>query len=189
MPLLVLVVGLVVIFLVLFLPLQFPNGTTGVTSFNQAKELSDQYIGTPPSDLRVAEIMEFQNNFYVRIQEKTTGINAYELLVDRYTGRVTPEPGPNMMWNTKYGMMGSYKGPPTTDMPINAQRAAEFAQQWLDSNIRGAQIEEPQVFYGYYTIDVSLIGSTYGMLSVDGYTGDVWYHTWHGSFIAEQEYS
>jgi hypothetical protein len=23
----------------------------------------------------------------------------------------------------------------------------------------------------------------YGMLSVNGYTGDVWYHTWHGDFI------
>lgn len=26
-----------------------------------------------------------------------------------------------------------------------------------------------------------------GMLSVNGYTGQVWYHTWHGTFIASSE--
>jgi hypothetical protein len=25
------------------------------------------------------------------------------------------------------------------------------------------------------------------MLSVNGYSGDVWYHTWHGMFISEAE--
>jgi hypothetical protein len=25
------------------------------------------------------------------------------------------------------------------------------------------------------------------MLSVNGYTGQVWYHTWHGSFIQEKQ--
>jgi hypothetical protein len=25
------------------------------------------------------------------------------------------------------------------------------------------------------------------MLSVDGYSGEIWYHSWHGPFIAKQE--
>ena len=29
-----------------------------------------------------------------------------ELLIDKAGGAVGPEPGPNMMWNAKYGMMG-----------------------------------------------------------------------------------
>jgi len=36
-----------------------------------------------------------------------------ELLIDKPSGQVYPEPGPNMMWNTKYGMMsgsGGYGG-------------------------------------------------------------------------------
>jgi hypothetical protein len=26
------------------------------------------------------------------------------------------------------------------------------------------------------------------MLSVNGYTGQIWYHTWHGNFISEKEF-
>jgi hypothetical protein len=35
-----------------------------------------------------------------------------------------------------------------------------------------------------YNFDVLQNGKTYGMLSVNGYSGQVWYHTWHGTFIA-----
>ena len=99
-----------------------------------------------------------------------------------------PEPGPNMMWNTKYGMMG-FRGTPTANMPINASGAVLYAQRWLDANLPGARTEEPNTFYGYYTINVSKSGSTYGMLSVNGYTGDIWYHTWHGMFIKMVEFN
>ena len=50
--------------------------------------------------------MEMQYNFYIEVKEKDTGVHAFELLVNPYSGAVYPEPGPNMMWNTKYGMMG-----------------------------------------------------------------------------------
>jgi hypothetical protein len=190
--LLVLVVGLVVvvaIILVSFSPILY--GTRSVNSLDQAKQLANQYLGTS-SDLSIKEIMEFSNNFYVIVQEKNTGVNAFELLVDRYSGRVMPEHGPNMMWNTKYGMMngmmGRFQGTPTADMPISAQDASEYAQMWLDANNPGAKVEEPETFYGYYTMDVSKDGSTYGMLSVNGYSGDVWYHSWHGKFISMVEY-
>jgi hypothetical protein len=31
-------------------------------------------------------------------------------------------------------------------------------------------------------------GKTYGMLGVNGYSGWVWYHQWHGRFISMKEY-
>jgi len=34
---------------------------------------------------------------------------------------------------------------------------------------------------------VQLNGNDYGMLSVNGYTGQGWFHTWHGTFIQEWE--
>jgi hypothetical protein len=39
-------------------------------------------------------------------------IGAMELLIDKPYGTVYPEPGPNMMWNAKYGMMAGrgYRG-------------------------------------------------------------------------------
>ena len=30
-----------------------------------------------------------------------------------------------------------------------------------------------------------MMGMMGGMLSVNGYSGDIWYHTWHGMFISE----
>jgi hypothetical protein len=45
--------------------------------------------------------------------KKDTGTGAMELLINKPSGQVYPEPGPNMMWNTKYGMMfgsGGYGG-------------------------------------------------------------------------------
>jgi hypothetical protein len=38
-------------------------------------------------------------------------------------------------------------------------------------------------FPGYYTVHILKSGKVTGMLSVNGYSGQVWYHTWHGAFI------
>jgi hypothetical protein len=54
--------------------------------------------------------MEFTNNYYAEVEEKDTGIGAMELLIGRPGSRVYQEPGPNMMWNTKYGMMSGSGG-------------------------------------------------------------------------------
>ena len=44
-------------------------------------------------------------------------------------------------------------------------------------------MEEAERFYGYYTLHVLTNGQIYGMLSVNGYTGQVWYHSWRGQFL------
>ena len=191
LALVVLIVGVVavagIVIVLLFAPAL--NTPSNPINIGQAKQSADQYVAGINSDLKVAEIEEYSYNFYVRVQEKSTGINAFELLVDRSTGAVTREPGPDMMWNTKYGMMGGFGRTPTADMPVSPEKATEYAQRWLDTNVPDARAEEPDTFYGYYTIDVSLNGSTYGMLSVNGYSGDIWYHTWHGQFITSVEWS
>jgi hypothetical protein len=62
-------------------------------------------------DLAVKEVMVFTNHAYAQVVEKSTGIGAFEVLVDPVTRAVTSEPGPNMMWNLEYGMMmGGYRG-------------------------------------------------------------------------------
>lgn len=183
-----LTVGLITVAALIIVFSFTPRTTNNIIRIDEAKTLAEQYLSQIDVDLRIGEIMEFSNNFYVRAQEKSTGINAFELLVDRYTGFVTPEPGPNMMWNTKYGHMGR-RSNPTADMPIRSEEAAESAQRWLDLNYPSSNVEEPERFYGYYTIDVSKDGEIFGMLSVNGYSGDVWYHSWHGDFILMEEYS
>lgn len=136
--------------------------------------------------------MEFSHNFYVDFREKSTGIHAFEALIDPYTGDMYPEPGPNMMWNTKYGMMSGMMwgvpGPSST-VTVTRQEAIEYAQEFLNSYLLGAEAEEAEQFYGYCTIHVVRDGKAHGMLSVNGYIGQVWYHFWHGRSIGMIEFN
>ena len=150
-------------------------------------------ISTGNPNLEVSEVEEYTLNFYAIVKEKDTGIGAFELLVDKYTGRVSPEMGPNMMWNTKYGMhsgmMGWLSGTITTTANVTASQAIANAQQYLNMYYPGTTAGNPEAFYGYYHVEVLSSGNIYGMLSVNSYTGQVWYHTWHGTFIQEIELS
>ena len=127
----VLVVGLIAIVVVLLLSSPILRPAATINSFEKAKTLADQYVAKVNSNLWVAEVEEWSNNFYVRVQEKSTTINAFELLIDKGTGRIAPEPGPNMMWNTKYGMMGGMMSRFTgtiTNMSVSPGEAFGIAQ-------------------------------------------------------------
>src|SRR6266581_9652078 len=60
----------------------------------------------PNGGLVADEVIEFSNNYYASMRETSTGIGAFEILIDRSSGTVVREPGPDMMWNAKYSMMG-----------------------------------------------------------------------------------
>ena len=144
--------------------------------------------------LEVTEVMEFERNYYAIVAEEDTGVGAMELLVDKETGAVGPEPGPNMMWNAEYGMMGRGSGMmgmmggyASGEMTLSAQEAEDVAQRWLDANLPGRTAGEADEFYGYYTLHFLNDGQIEGMLSVHGNSGDVWYHSWHGDFVAMTE--
>lgn len=186
-----------------------------VITLDQAKQIAQQYLtSTGNSNLAIKEIMEFQNNFYIIYYEKDTGIGAFEMLIWKQTpssgmmgggmmsgrtmmGVIMPEPGPNMMWNTKYsqmgrGMMGQEmmgsRNQASSAMTITKDRALQLVQAYLDANFSNAKVEMATQFYGYYTVDFTASGQIAGMLSVNGYTGQVWLHTWHGTFIQEVEF-
>ena len=160
-------------------------------NIDQALNVADRYLTSLNNpDLAIREIMEFKQNYYVMYYEKSTGIGAFEMLIDKSTGRIFPEYGPNMMWNTKYGhagMMAGRRAAPSGQMPITQSKAVTLAQQFLDRYHPGAITEDVQPFYGYYTIDITRDGKVYGMLSVNGYDGEVWYHSWHGTYIQSLE--
>jgi hypothetical protein len=142
----------------------------------------------PTGGLAADEVIEFSNNYYASIREKGTGIGAFEILIDRTNGSVIREPGPDMMWNAKYsvmhgGMMGRFGFTGSGPMTVTAQQARDIAQRWLDINQAGTSAKTADPFYGYYTVDFQRDALLVGMLSVNGRTGQVWYHTWHGSFI------
>lgn len=159
-------------------------------ALDQAAEAVEQYLKAYVGDLELAEIMEFKYNYYAEIEDAKTGVHAMELLVNKYTGQVYPEPGPNMMWNTKYGMMGSryVESEALAKMPVSQEKAKELAQAYLDKRMPGIKVGGADTFYGYYTLHTFKDGMIEGMLSVNGYSGAVWYHHWHGPFIKMMEY-
>ena len=77
-------------------------------SIEAAETAVTNYLATLNNDnLSLGEIMIFDNHAYVQIMDETSGTGAFEVLVDPVTLNVFPEPGPNMMWNTEYGMMSA----------------------------------------------------------------------------------
>lgn len=195
---------------------------------SQAQQFADR-LG-----LKTAEVMQFSNNFYARLDD-SSGHGATEVLVDPSTGAVSLEYGPAMMWNTRYGMMsgssragmmdgsstgmmggsstgmmggagsgmmgggmgsgsgmmGSYGAspnwtPPQTGStgPVSATQARQIANDWLAGQDKALTAGEPDGMPGYFTMETLRDGRVDGMLSVNASTGALWYHWWHGQFVA-----
>jgi len=173
------------------------RGSSDGLTIEDAHEAVERYIPTVGyPNLEIAEVMEFEQNFYAIVRESDTGIGAMELLVGKWSGAVGPEMGPNMMWNGRYGMHGRggwMMGRASEANVLSADEVLEIAQRWLDTYRAGVTVEEhADPFYGYYTVHTVKEGQIEGMLSVHGTTGQVWYHTWHGPFVqmieAEEEH-
>lgn len=146
-----------------------------LTAAHQRAQLFADQLG-----LRAGEVMQFSENFYSELLTND-GQGATEVLIDRASGAVSVEYGPAMMWNTRYGM---HAGAPVAPAQVSAADATRLAQQWLDNQQTGLTAGDPKAFPGYYTLHTFRGGKIDGMLSVNAYTGAVWYHTWHGPFVA-----
>jgi hypothetical protein len=76
----------------------------------------------------------------------------------------------------------------SADMPVSAGEASQVAQRYLDTYYPGVKVsDEVTAFYGYYTLDIERDGKIIGMMSINGYTRQVFPHTWHGTFIEMSE--
>ncbi|WHH59960.1 hypothetical protein [Petroclostridium sp. X23] len=173
-------------------------------SVDQIRNFVENYIQGYGDSLEMSDIFVFKDtDYYVSVEEKDTGKGAMELLVNLYTGDVYPEYGPNMMWNERYGMHGGrgygmmgpsmirdprwnnnngyYRGTDDSKQ-IERNEAVKIADDYVKRNIEKdfTVSNEGHEFYGYYTFHVNKSDKPVGMLSVNYYTGDVWYHDWHG---------
>jgi len=196
------IIVLIVLFLIGFGSLSvsvthatLPSQTQTIT-MDYAVQLFKNYLTALHNpNLALDEVEEYQNNFYAAYYEMNTGIFAFQMVIWKtgstwtggyggmmgggYTmmyGVVMPEPGPNMVWNQRYRMMGGMMGfysQPTGSMSVTRDQAKMLAQQYLDSNYLGTSAGDVDTYYGYYNVDVLQNGNTFGMLSVNGYTGQV----------------
>lgn len=147
-----------------------------------AKARMEAYAKRLYPGARLKDFMAFSHNYYAQVVDER-GQGLFELIADRYTGVVSPEPGPNMMWNTRYGMMGGLAQAPVR---YGLEEAKKLAEAFLKGFLPGARVLEEGAFPGYYTFDFGR-KEVEGMLSVNAYTGEVWVHTWHGPFLGGHE--
>lgn len=167
-------------------------------------------------NFKVDEVMAFTTNDYVSVSDKA-GKPAFELLLAPDRSWLMEEPA-SMMWNTRYGMlphtsgtlepvpglgmmwgtnmMGSVMGSPRswysggTGAVTTIKRAVVVANRWLAKNRHGEVAESDGRGYpGYFTLDTTRNGKTFGMLSVNQVSGAIWYHGWHGTFLAEKQFA
>lgn len=157
----------------------YPAAVTPITEADAEQRLTT-FLAAYGPDLRVEEIMPFASNFYAEVVDGS-GTAVGEVLVDRYTGAVYPEPGPNMMWNGRGGMMAGVSAATQYDEAA----AQKLAEQFLAGYLPGATALEETTFPGYYTFDYGR-GEIEGMLSVNAATGEIWVHTWHGPALTDQ---
>jgi hypothetical protein len=160
-------------------------------------------------NLALGEIMIFDNHAYAVIEDTSTGQGAFDVLVDPARQVVHLEYGPSMMWNTVYGMHGTDPIPGSARMggrmmgglggygPTTVTADAQMLTEAEARDKAAAYLEEAypdqtlavtaEAFPGYFTFDVESDGTPVSMLSVNAYTGQVWYHTWHGTFVEMSE--
>lgn len=155
-------------------------------------EVVEKYISSIDNNLEVGDMFIFEDtDYYVSIEEKDTGKGAMELLINPYTGYIYPEFGPNMMWNEKYGMHGTrgfgmmgiggwFNNKDLTK--IDRETSINLANEYVKNNLgeKFSVKNKGHEFYGYYTFHIYENDETVGMLSVNYYSGDIWYHGWHG---------
>ncbi len=167
-----------------FRPGQGQQPAQPLNGLDDARTAFQRYVdATGNTNLVLDEVMQFQLNYYAIVKDRSTNQGAFELLADPQTGMVFPEHGPNMMWNTQdgmlagwggRGMMGRSWGPPPQGQPtVDAARAQQLAQQWLDRYQPGSGTEMPVAFPGYFTLHTTKDGSITGMLSVNASSGQV----------------
>lgn len=138
----------------------------------------------------VGEVMQFENNYYAVLVDDGSAVT--EVLVDPTTGVTHFEWGPAMMWNTAFGMHQRRMHRFSDDGFDNADRRCDLtadesiarADEWLRDKGTDETSSEPLQFPGYYTLHTERAGQVVGMLSVRCTNDDVWYHTWHGDFVA-----
>ena len=177
---------------------------SSVRTIDEARDQAERFADR--LDLRVGEVMQFDNHFYAELAD-ADGNSATEILVDPRTGAVGTEPGPAMMWNTRYGMMsgagvmgdagmmggggtagGMMGSDPTwpgerTQRDVSGSEARTLGDRWLRASGSGLRVAEPESFPGYYTFHTTGDGRISGMLSVNTSTGAVWPHWWHRRFV------
>ena len=119
-------------------------------------------------------------------------------------GSLRRDDGPRLRWDDgrrrddgRPGDDGRNDGAPRRDTELDARRhhrprqrrpgSRACEQLARRSRAAGLTAGEPDAFPGYFTMETLKNGKVTGMISVNAKTGAVFYHWWHGTFVAMEE--
>lgn len=150
-------------------------------------------------DLTVARQLEFSLAYQVELIEQSSGRYAFSLMVGKDSGQVSPKAGPNLLWNTRYGpalaevgggygMAGRLVNQTSTDkMSLPESEAHGLATLSTRAIDEGLTLDgTARRYYGFYQFDLRRGGTLVGTLTVNGYSGQVWYEKWGEGPITDQ---
>ncbi len=147
-----------------------------ITTPEEARATIQGFIDLAYSDLSISELWEYGSVYKAELSD-TNGAKAFDLLVDKFTGAVSPEMGMSMMLNASYG--GSLYRTTSfgTSLILTPQQATDVAQSFVDRNALGYTLDTPETYPGYYKFHTTA-GAGFGMdIMVNGYNGSIWMNT------------
>ncbi len=149
---------------------------TPVTTEQEARTAIQGFIDLVYSDLAISELWEYGSVYKAELSD-TNGAKAFDLIVDKLTGAVSPEMGMSMMLNATYGR-GLYRMTSFgTSLTLTPQQATDIAQTFVDKNALGYTLDAPESYPGYYKFHTTTL-TGFGMdIMVNGYNGRVWMNT------------
>jgi hypothetical protein len=164
---------------------QHPTGPH--LSMDEIIKAGNEFVANYKTGIQLVRIIETSKYFYMAFRETGSGIGAFEILADPVTGQFGLETGPTQLWNTKYGFWGSSN---VMNNNIPREQAQFRAMTYLKNQNSASSIDpDPIVFYGYYTFFERQADQIIGVISVNGFTGDVEPHSWLGNVLQTKEFS
>jgi len=137
-------------------------------------------------NLQVSEIWEYETAFLAEISD-TTGQRAFDLLVDKFTGAVSPQMGLSMMMNASYGRSLFKIHRAARRLKLSPEEATSIAQAFVDKNALPYSLQAPQLYPGFYKFHTTDPGTPAGLgldIMVNGYGGGIWMSTLLGNPVA-----
>lgn len=144
-----------------------------ITTPEEARAVIQGFIDLAYSNLNISELWEYRTVYKAELSD-TNGARAFDLMVDKFNGAVSPEMGMSMILNASYGNSLYRTSSFGINLTLTSQQAIDIAQKFVDQNALGYTLNTPEIYPGYYKFH-STAGAGFGMdIMVNGYTGGIW---------------
>ncbi len=159
-----------------------------IETASEARTAIQAFINSSNSSLQISELWEYGTVFKAELSD-TSGVKAFDLIADKFTGAVMPEMGMSMMLNASYGRSMYKTSNFGKNLTVTPDQATSVAQGFVNQNGLGYILGTPETYPGYYKFHTTLDGKDgkFGMdIMVNGYNSEIWMNTILGEPVAKR---